>query len=99
MSNVGYRFFTEEEDALLVSWDEEGAPLAYQSVALKRPVGSIKSRRRILGLCKSKPAEPAARPLLDQDFAELEKLRRFTFLFCAGCLAVASAIALFGGAF
>lgn len=51
----GRTYFTQEEDAWLHAFNDEGLTLAEQAQRLSRPVGSIKTRRRLLGLSGSKP--------------------------------------------
>lgn len=60
MSSVGYTRFTAQDDAFLREMAEDGVPLAEQAYVLNRPVGSIKSRRRILGLSGSRKPEPVS---------------------------------------
>jgi len=54
MSSVGYTRFTEEEDAQLWLNEAMGVPIAEQAERMGRPVGSVKSRRRILGISKAR---------------------------------------------
>lgn len=62
MSNVGYTRFGPDEDDQLRSWDSLQMPVAEQAERLNRPVGSVKSRRRILGLSKSRPEQALVTP-------------------------------------
>ena len=45
-------YFTEEEDAMLRTYSAMGYSVAEIAEVLSRPIGSIKTRRRKLGLSK-----------------------------------------------
>ena len=62
MSSVGYNKFLPSEDQMLREYAEQGMPIAEQAMRLCRPEGSIKSRRRILGISKSRSEEQYVAP-------------------------------------
>ena len=47
---MSYRFFTAEEDQYLMAAHEDRLSLAEMAAVLNRPLGSIATRRRLLGL-------------------------------------------------
>ena len=93
-------YFTEEDDMLLRFYAEQGAPLAAQADYLGRPIGSIKTRRRKLGLSKVRgpigPREAVETPELDEASAELLTMRKYVVLFYGACLFAAGLLAFLG---
>lgn len=47
---MSYRFFTPEEDQYLMAAHEDRLTLSEMAAVLNRPLGSIATRRRLLGL-------------------------------------------------
>lgn len=96
--------FTEEDDILLRYHSERGATCAEIAEFLDRPVGSIYTRRRYLGIGKKRGAygprtEEAETPAeLDLwEFRATETMRRYVVYFYGGCLLIAGLLAFFGG--
>ena len=96
MSNVGYTRFGEDEDALLREWDNLGFPVAHQARLLGRPVGSVKSRRRILGISKPRATPAVETPAVDAEVFELIEMRKYVVYFYGFCLFTAGLLAFLG---
>ena len=96
MSNVGYRRFDPSEDELLQYWDDAGIPISEQAEQLVRPVGSVKSRRRILGLSKTRATPAVETPTVDDGVLELVTMRKYVVYFYAACLFTTGLLAFFG---
>ena len=93
--------FTEEEDAMLRTYSATGYSCAEIAEALGRPIGSIYTRRRLLGIGKKRGprTEEAETPAeLDLwEFRATETMRRYVVYFYGGCLLIAGLLAFFGG--
>lgn len=87
--------FTEEEDALLRTYSATGYSCAEIAEALDRPVGSIYTRRRYLGIGKKRGAYG---PRTEEvEVFDLESSRKYLVYFYAACLFTAGLLAYFGG--
>ena len=95
MARVGYTRFGLIEDEMLIHYHNEGMSIADQAAALDRSIGSIKSRRRILGLSKPRAAalEQVETPAADP---HLETMRKLVVYFFGLCLATAGVLAILG---
>lgn len=96
--------FTEEDDILLRYHSERGATCAEIAEFLDRPVGSIYTRRRYLGIGKKRGeygprTEEAETPAVELDlweFRPTETMRKYVMYFYAACLFAAGLMAFFG---
>ena len=96
--------FTAEEDDLLRVYSDMNLSCSEIAEALSRPVGSIYTRRRYLGIGKKRGeygprTEEAETPAeLDLwEFRATETMRRYVVYFYGGCLLIAGLLAFFGG--
>ena len=91
-------YFTPQEDADLVYYNEQGVPLTEQATLLGRPVGSFKTRRRKLGLSKMRgPIGPRVEtPEIEQEVFDLIQMRKYVVYFYGACLFAAGLLAFLG---
>lgn len=91
-------YFSEVEDEMLRSYATANIPVAEQAELLDRPVGSIKTRRRILGLSKVRPEVAAAdeHPVVINPVVD-DLIGRIALYSFAGALALAAVYAIAGG--
>ena len=90
--------FTEEEDALLRTYSDMGLSCAEIAENLDRPVGSIYTRRRLLGIGKKRGAygPRAETPAVDAEASELMTMRKYVVYFYGACLFAAGLLAFLG---
>lgn len=89
--------FTEEEDALLRTYSATGYSCAQIAEALDRPVGSIYTRRRLLGIGKKRgPRVEVETPAVDAEVFELMTMRKYVVYFYGACLFAAGLLAFLG---
>lgn len=87
------RRWTEQEDKRLAALAEEGTLLSAQAAYLGRTVGSVKSRRRILGL--SEPRASMTSPT-EADPEAVFAMRRLVIYFFGGAMVLSVAALLSG---
>ena len=91
------RKFTEEEDALLRTYSDMGYNCSAIATLLARPVGSIYTRRRLLGIGKKRgPRVEVETPAVDAEVFELEAMRKYVVYFYGACLFAAGLLAFLG---
>lgn len=96
--------FTAEEDELLRIYSDLHLSCSEIAEALSRPVGSIYTRRRYLGIGKKRGeygprTEEAETPAVELDlweFRPTETMRKYVMYFYAACLFAAGLMAFFG---
>ena len=93
--------FTAEEDDMLRTYSATGYTCSQIAEALDRPVGSIYTRRRLLGIGKKRGprAEVSAadeNPVIVNPMVD-ELIGRIAFYSFAGALALAAVYAIAGG--
>lgn len=84
--------FTEEEDAMLRTYSATGYSCAEIAEALGRPIGSIYTRRRLLGIGKKRGPRTE-----EAEVSELMTMRKYVVYFYAACLFAAGLMAYLGG--
>ena len=91
-------YFTEEEDAMLRTYSDMGYSVAEIAEVLSRPIGSIKTRRRKLGLSKVRgPIGPRTEtPEIEQEVFDLIQMRKYVVYFYGACLFAAGLLAFLG---